>query len=298
MKKHREERLGEWYGLGTVLLYALWPIGANFAAKQMPPIQFLAYITLLGAVPVLIATLYKKQLKQLFNVKTLAVLLLYTVLLAVIPYVIITYATQYTSAIDTGFLTQTEGIFGAVLGWMVFKESIDRNKLLGFGFIFLANFLLIYNGGVDFNWANVAIAIAPVSFVLGNIIAKNLQKEKLGWAPLLLFRNGVGGLIILLIALAFEDLALPPENLLWPVLFLGLTVFGLEKIFWQLSLHRLDLSKATAIVITAPVFTFFLAYFFLGEVPDIYQWMAFIFTLIGIGFILKTHSKQWIQVEQ
>ncbi len=298
MKKHKQEKLGEWFGFGTVLMYAFWPIGANFFAKQMPPMQFLAYITLLGAVPMLISTLYLGQFKQLFHAKTLATLLLYTILLAVIPYMIITYATQFTSAIDTGFLTQTEGIYGAVLGWLIFKESIGRNKVLGFGFIFLANFLLIYNGGVEFSWANVAIAIAPVSFVLGNILAKNLQKENLGWAPLLLFRNGVGGLIILFMAVLMEDVAVPPSHLIWPILLLGLIVFGIEKIFWQLALHRLDLSKATAIVITSPVFTFVLAYFFLSEVPDVYQWMAFVFTLIGIGFILKTHSKQWIQVEQ
>lgn len=298
MKKHKQELLGEWFGLGTCLMYAFWPIGANFIAKQMPPIQFLAYVTLLGAVPVLISTLYLRQFKQFFRARTLAILLLYTVLLAVIPYIIITYATQFTSAINTGFLTQTEGIYGAILGWLIFKEKIGRNKALGFGFIFVANFLLIYNGGVNFSWANLAIAVAPVSFVLGNILAKNLQSEGVGWAPLLLFRNGVGGLIILLMASLAEDVAVPPEHLLWPILLMGLTVFGIEKIFWQLALHRLDLSKATAIVITAPVFTFVLAYFFLGEVPDLFQWLAFLLTIIGIGFILKTHSKQWIPVEQ
>ncbi len=298
MVKHREEKLGEWFGLATVLMYAFWPIGANFIAKQMPPIQFLAYITLLGAVPMFFSTIYLKQFKQLFHAKTLVNLLVYTILLAVIPYVIITYATQFTSAINTGFLTQTEGVYGLILGWLIFKESIDRNKALGFGFIFLANALLIYNGGVELNWANVAIAIAPVSFVVGNVIAKKLQKERVGWAPLLFFRNFVGGLIILLMAVPAEEIALPPAHLIWPILLLGLTVFGLEKIFWQLTLHRMDLSKATAIVITAPVFTFFLAYLLLGEVPDLYQWLAFIFTVVGMVFIMRTHSKQWIQPEQ
>lgn len=59
----------------------------------------------------------------------------------------------------------------------------------------------------------------------------------------------------------------------------------------------MELSKATAIVITAPVFTFFLAYPFLGEVPTVYQWMAFIFTVLGIFFILKIRSKQYIPEE-
>lgn len=298
MKKHKEESLGELFGLGTVFLYALWPIGANFIAKQMPPMQFLAYVTLLGAVPVLISTIHLKQFRQLLNLRILFDLLLYTLLLAVIPYVVITYATQFTSAINTGFLTQTEGVYGAILGWAIFRESVERNKVLGFTCIFLASFLLIYDGGVELNWANVAIALAPISFVLGNVIAKNLQKQNLGWAPLLFFRNAVGGLIILMMALPFEDLAFPPEHLVLPVLFLGLMVFGLEKILWQLSLHRLDLSKATAIVITAPVFTFVLAYLFLDEVPDGYQWTAFALTLVGMVFILRTHSKQWIELEQ
>jgi drug/metabolite transporter (DMT)-like permease len=60
----------------------------------------------------------------------------------------------------------------------------------------------------------------------------------------------------------------------------------------------MDLSKATAIVTTMPVFSFFLAYLLLDEIPTEQQWFAFGLMVVGIGFIMKTHSKQWIQPEQ
>lgn len=297
MVKHREEKLGEWFGLATVLMYAFWPIGANFIAKQMPPIQFLAYITLLGAVPVLVSTFYLKQFTQLLNLKILGWLLLYTLLIAVIPYGIITYATQFTTAIDTAFLTQTEGIFAAIMGVLIFKEHIGFNKAAGIGLILLANVVLLYQG-VELNKANAAIALAPIGFVLANVIAKQLQKEGLGWSPLLLFRSVVGGGILFLIATQLEAVALPPSHLWWAILLMGLVVFGLQKICWQVALHRMDLSKATAIINTMPVFSFFLAYLLLDEIPTGQQWLAFVLMIAGIGFIMRTHSKQWIQPEQ
>lgn len=297
MKKHREERIGELFGLLTVLMYAFWPIGTNFIAKQMPPIQFLAYITLLGALPVLFATGYFKQFKQLMSVKTAGWLLLYTLLIAVIPYGIITYASQFTTAIDTAFLTQTEGIFAAIMGYLIFKEHISIKKLAGIGFILLANVVLLYEG-VELNEANLAIALSPIGFVLANVIAKRLQKDGLGWAPILLFRSSVGGGILLLVASQFEVLAVPPEHLWLPILLMGLVIFGLQKICWQVSLHRMDLSKATAIVNTMPVLSFFLAYLLLDEVPTHTQWVAFALMVVGVIFILRLHSKQWIELEQ
>lgn len=297
MKKHKEERIGELFALVTVLMYAFWPIGTNYLAKQMPPIQFLAYITLIGAVPVLIATIYFKQFKQFLSARVLGWLMLYTLLIAVIPYGIITYATQFTSAIDTAFLTQTEGIFAAVLGYSVFKEKIGLNKLAGIFLVLAANAVLLYEG-VELNKANLAIALSPIGFVLANVIAKRLQKEGVGWAPILLFRSVVGGVILLGVASKFETLALPETHLWLLIVLMGLLIFGLQKICWQVALHRLDLSKCTAIINTMPVFSFFLAYFILHEEPNPNQWAALALMGLGILFTMRTHSKQWIEPEQ
>ncbi len=297
MKKHREEQIGELFGFLTVLMYAFWPIGTNYLAKQMPPIQFLAYITLLGAVPVLFASIYFKQVKQLMNLRTAGWLLLYTLLIAVIPYGVITYASQFTTAIDTAFLTQTEGIFAAIMGYLIFKEHISLKKLAGIGFILSANIVLLYEG-VELNEANLAIALSPIGFVLANVIAKRLQKKGLGWAPILLFRSAVGGGILLLVASQLEVLAVPAKNLWVPILLMGFVIFGLQKICWQISLHRMDLSKATAIINTMPVVSFFLAYLILDEVPTQSQWLAFGLMVVGVLFILRLHSKQWTPLEQ
>lgn len=297
MGKHKQERLGEWYAIITVIMYAFWPIGTNVIAKQMPPIQFLAYVTLLGAVPVLISTIYLKQVRQLFNARILGRMFLYTLLIAVIPYGVITYSSQFTTAIDTAFLTQTEGIFAAFMGWLIFKEHIKPKKLIGIGFILGANILLLYKG-VEFSAANLAIALSPIGFVFANVIAKQLQKEGVGWAPILLFRSLVGGGILLAVAAYAEALSVPPEHLWLPLVLMGLVIFGLQKIFWQLALHRLDLSKCTAIINTMPVLSFFLAFLILDEVPTLSRWVALGLMVVGILFIMQTHSKQWIELEQ
>lgn len=293
MAKHKEEICGEWYLWGTVLMHSLWPLGANLGAKQMPQLEFLAYITLIGGVFFFFTTAYYKQFSQLGSLKNLFWMSLYTLFIGIIPYCVITYATRYTTAIDTAILTQTEAVFGAIAGYFFFKESLSKHRLLGVLCLLSGSLALLYRGGLQFNLANLAIALAPISFVAGNIIAKQIQKNGVGWSPLLFFRSLAGGLLTLLIASQVEPLSVPPSSLWGLLLFMGLFIFGLEKLFWQLALARMDISKASALIVTSPIFSFFLAFIFLKEQIDSYQWAALFLTLLGIVFITKTHSKQW-----
>jgi len=291
--KHKEEIRGEWYLWGAVLMYAIWPLGANIGAKQMPQLEFLAYITLLGGVFFFFTTAYYRQFSQLFRLKNIVGMSLYTLFIGIIPYGIITYATRYTTAIDTAILTQTEAVYGAIAGYFLLKETLSKSRLSGISCLLMGSLALLYRGGLEFNLANLSIALAPISFVIGNIIAKQVQKEGINWSPLLLFRSIVGGLFTLALASQVEPLSLPPSSLWGLLLFMGFFIFGLEKLFWQLALARMDISKASALIVTSPIFSFFLAFIFLKEQPDLNQWIALCFTLLGIVFITKTRSKQW-----
>lgn len=297
MKKHQQEKFGELLIGLQVLFQAFWPVGAHYGATQMPQIQFLAYITLLSSVLFLGISLYKREFKSLWNKKILLQLSAYTLLSAVLPYGIIVYATRYSSAIETTLLTQSEVIFAALFAWIFLKEKISANKLFGISSILLANSLILYSGGLNFNWANLALFFAPLLFVLANSIAKNLQKEGLSWSLILSFRMTVGGLILLIFAHTVEGLQVPAVRLL-PFLFLfTFFVFGLGKILWQMALHRLDLSKVTALGVSSPAISLLIAFLWLGEIPSNVQWLGILFVGVGTLALLKTHSKQWVELD-
>lgn len=293
MKKHSQEKLGEIFIGLQILLNAFLPIGAHYGATQMPQIQFLAYVTLLSSVLCLGISLYRRELKNLWDKKIAIKLFAYTLLTAVFPYGIIVYATKYSSAIETTLLTQSEIIFAAIFAWIFLKERMSKNKLLGIFTILLANILILYGGKLSFGTANLALFFAPILFVFGNSIAKNLQKEGISWSLILSFRMLIGGLILLMFAQVIEGLQVPSKEL-WPFLILfTFFAFGLAKILWQLALHRLDLSKVTALGVGSPAISLLIAFLWLGEIPSTNQWLGIILICIGTIFLLKTHSKQW-----
>ncbi len=293
--KHPQEKRGEIFILISALSQAFFPVGAHFGATQMPSIQFLAYITLAGAMVFLPISIFKKELKNLWDKKILWQLSLYTFLVAVLSYGIVLYATAYSSAIETTLLLQSEVIFALIFGALFLHEKISRNKALGAALILFANVLLLIQNDLHLNWANLALFLAPISFVYANSLAKKLQKDGVSWSLILSFRGVIGGLSLLLIASQMETLQVPSFEMLGFILVFGITVFGLGKILWQLALHRLDLSKATALGLSHPVLSLMIAFLWLGEIPNSTQWISIGVAAIGILFLLKTKSRQWAE---
>jgi drug/metabolite transporter (DMT)-like permease len=97
---------------------------------------------------------------------------------------------------------------------------------------------------------------------------------------------------LLFFSAIFEDVKVPDLDL-WPFLLIfGIFAFGIPKALWQISLHKTDLSKTTAIGLSYPVFSFLLAYLWLGESPNLYQWSGLLISFVGIYFLLQTSSRR------
>ena len=297
MTKNKEERWGELVMMVEVFLHAIWPVGAHYGATMLPQIQFLAIVLLLSAILFLFTTWRRREFKQLLNKKVLLWLSAYTLFFTTLPYLIIVYATKFSSAINTTLLTQSEAIFAGLLGFFILGEKLSRNKILGISFILLANVAILYDGTPSLDLASVALMLAPLLFVFANMIAKKLQREGLNWSPLLLFRMLVGGVTLAFLSYFVEGYQAIDPNL-WPfLLFFSFFVFGVAKILWQIALHRLDLSKVTALGMAYPFMSIVIAYFWLGEVPNSYQWFGVLLTALGVAFLLRTKSKQWVEFD-
>lgn len=293
MTKHKEERVGELILIVEVLLHAFSPIAKNFGAKNMPQIQFLAYVTLVSILVYGAAMIYSRKWGDLWNKRYVPWLALYTLFMAVIAHGIITYANKYTSAINTTLLTQSEAIFALIIGVLFLKEKAHWQRIVGVLCILLANVLVLFNGDFTFNMADLALVLTPVVFVFGNGIAKRLLNEGCHWSSILFFRGVMGSVILLLVAHFVEGLALPSQQMTWVILAYGVLIYGVGKIAWQLALKRLDISKLTAISKSYPVFSVILAFFILGEVPTLYQYLGLLLTMGGVYFLLQTKSKQY-----
>jgi len=65
----------------------------------------------------------------------------------------------------------------------------------------------------------------------------------------------------------------------------GFLLFGISKILWIESIHRISVTKATSLGSVNPVFTLIFAFLILGDIPTIIQITAFIPLFIGILFL-------------
>ncbi|PIP09737.1 MAG: hypothetical protein COX50_09355 [Sulfurimonas sp. CG23_combo_of_CG06-09_8_20_14_all_36_33] len=79
-------------------------------------------------------------------------------------------------------------------------------------------------------------------------------------------------------------------NALFPLLFIGLFVFGVSKILWMEALHRISITKVSAMVAIVPPMTLFFAYLYLGEVPELHKLLGILPILLG-GYLLTRPAK-------
>lgn len=278
--------------LMSTLLWAFFPILVHYGVTVIPPIQLLAIITLLSLILYLPVTLWRREWPQLFKAEALPALLGVTFFIAIVPYLIIFWATQYTSGINTTLLMQSELIYTAFICWMFFGEQLPKSRLLSIGLILLGNVFILYNGTLVLSWADLAIFLAPCSFVFGNVLTKRLF-HLVSPTTILTFRSAVGGLFLLFLAIPLEGLQVPVLST-WPLLlFLGIVIFGVSKIWWYQGLETMEVTKAIGISMTYPAMSLILAYFFLHEIPSLYQWIGIFVMGMGFYFNLKSGAVRY-----
>ena len=114
-------------------------------------------------------------------------------------------------------------------------------------------------------------------------------------AVILFVRSILGGTILILISLLFENYQVSfsryvVDNFKF-ILLNGVFICGLSRLLWYEGLKRLDISKATSLAMSYPAFSLFYSYIFLKEIPTIFQWIGFMIIFCGI-FILTYKRKR------
>lgn len=291
MKKHKSEKTGELIMLVQMFFYGLYPILINYGVKLIPPLQFSAYAVLISVPFFLLTSLVRREFSQILSVKAWPYLIGITFFIVVIPQASILWATSKTSGINTALLLQME-LLWATLICPFFGEKLSGKRILGAAFVLLGGIFILFKGGSEINIGDVVIFFVSGLQVFGNILAKRVMKI-VSWSTVLLFRMTLGSIFLLTLAYSTEGLSVPSPAA-WPyLLFVGLGIFGLSKIFWHVGLQKLDVTKATAISNSYPFVSLLFAYFAFGDTPSVYQIVGLIFISAGLFCMVLTTSKQY-----
>jgi len=285
----KEERIGERMLLGTCVIEGLFPIMAIVMARKFPPVLFTAVSTLCASVLFLFYLWFSHRLNQRISMRAL----LYA--LGVAVFVVMTLAliligAKFTSSVNVALLLQTEMLYTFIFATLVLGERLFHWQLVGAAFVFLGTVLVIFNGTFELNAGDLIIVGACAFFPIGNTFAKKAL-ALLSSDTLLFLRYLLGGILLLVVSLLFEDFSnleygLSASTLgifvVYVVLFLVMS-----KVLWYGGLKRLDIGKAVYIVSATPAFSLLFIFILLHEIPTWYQFAGFAFTIVGVYLLLS-----------
>ena len=266
----------------------------NYITKLMPPILFAGLSTIMAGVALFTYILITKQLFKLKDIQALKYILAVTLFVIIIPSILIFTGTSKTSGINTTILLQTEILFAFLICGVFIGEKITPQRIGGAIIIVIGAIAILYNGTLQINRGDLLIIAGTFFFPIGGIYGKKALKLTTP-AVILFVRSILGGTILILISLLFENYQVSfsryvVDNFKF-ILLNGVFICGLSRLLWYEGLKRLDISKATSLAMSYPAFSLFYSYIFLKEIPTIFQWIGFMIIFCGI-FILTYKRKR------
>ncbi len=285
-----QEREGELYMIGVSLFESWFPILSIISLASIGALHTYAFALLISLFFFGFIIIKKRLLPELNNKAAYKPLILTSLWITTL-FVLIFVGIRYTTAGNMSVIIFLQLFFSYLYFNILGKEKMRLVHSFGAFFMGVGAMIVLFPDKWEFNQGDliilIAAAIAPVANLYSQRARKFCSSELvLGVRTLLALP------VVSLLAWLFEP-ELTLENLqtaLPYVAVIGLFIFGLSKIFWMEALHRISITKVSAMVALVPLLTLIFAYFYLGEVPELRKLIGVIPILIG-GWLLTKPMK-------
>ena len=281
------------------LITGTWPIVGKSALDLLSPVLLMWCGALLGSLYFAPYLTRHKAWSKLFDRKLMPGLAAVGILGTALPLTVILYALNYTTAVNASIVAEVEVVYSLIITAIFLGEKPCKRQLAGTALVLFGALLIAFKDRFSPHWkGDIIIMLAPISYQLSHTFAKKLPANL---EPTFI---AAGRLVFALLALtplmAFMALSgklhfVPEPNTLWLVLFWGLINNGLNSHLWYMSIRYMDLSKATAIILSYPVLTLALSFTLGLEKVQPYQVIGLACALTGALWITslahKSHRK-------
>lgn len=160
-------------------------------------------------------------------------------------------------------LLNAEGVFTAVLAWVVFRENVDRRVALGMLAIVAGAMVLSVPSGIELGspWPSLAVLGACLCWGIDNNLTRAVSHADATW--LAAVKGLVAGPVNLVIALVLGA-RWPGAPAVGAAMLVGLLAYGVSLTLFVVGLRQLGTARAGAYFSVAPFFGGLLA-IVLGE---------------------------------
>ena len=251
------DRLSVTFALGAAALFGLSaPAGKALLAVTDP--WLLAGLLYLGSGVSLGALRVARRLRSLSNAREASLrrrdwpwLGAATLTGGVLAPVALMFGLSRASAAEGSLLLNLEGVFTAVVAWVVFREHVDRRIAAGMAAIAAGAIALAWNPGETVRLSGGALLVA--SACLGWAIDNNLTRKVSASDPpqIASVKGLVAGAVNVAIAVALGA-AFPGGVTVLQAALLGLVSYGVSLVLFVLALRGLGTGRTSAYFSTAP----------------------------------------------
>lgn len=273
------QRAGELFMLGESFLWGWFPIVTALTYQALTPVWSLTLSTLVSVLFFAGLMSFRNRWGELKNRAAYKDLAFSTVGITLL-FLFLFLGLERTTAGNTAVILFLQVLFAFLFFNMWQKESIPRIHVAGAFFMGAGAMVILFPGTLAFNAGDLLVLLAAMTAPVANKFQQRARTRVS--AETLLFVRAAGSIPFLWVLGVFlsgtpELHALEPIGLL--LLINGFVLFGLSKMFWIEALHRISVTKASAMTAVAPLTTMLAAWPVLGEYPSFAQW-------IGVGVLL------------
>lgn len=156
-------------------------------------------------------------------------------------------------ATGASLLLNAEGVFTAVIAWVVFRENVDRRIALGMAAIVVGAVVLSIPTGADLGavWPSLAILGACLCWGIDNNLTRKVAMTDASW--LAAVKGGVAGPVNLIIAFLLGA-QLPALPAIGAAMVVGFFAYGVSLVLFIIALRHLGTARAGAYFSIAPFF--------------------------------------------
>lgn len=206
-----------------------------------------------------------------------------------LPIAAMVMALQYTTPANAAILAQVEVVYAIILSRLILKEKITASQLAGTSLVLAGTLLIAFKERLTLRWTGDLIMLAvPLMYQVSHLFSKKLPKDMsyvfIASARALFAALGILPLFALGFIMPVASFT-PSWELLGIILGLGIFLTAINNLLWYKALLNMDLSRATAIVLSYPVLTSLLSHAFGIEKIQAYQLIGLVMALAGAYWV-------------
>ncbi len=275
-----------------LIIVIIW--GSTFALIKgvidtIPPYTYLAYRFLLAAL--ILVVIFWKRLKKL-NIMILKKGSLIGIFLF-LGYTLQTVGLKYTTATKAGFITGFSVVLVPIISFLLLKEKVSRDSVIGVVLATLGLWFLNYNSSFSFNLGDFLVLLCAFSFAM-HIISVGLFSKKLDYVLLAITQITVVFILSLFMALIFERPAIHfsySSDIWWSILITGIFATALA-FYMQNRFQRHSTATKTAIIFSGePLFAAIFAYILIREKVGLIAWAGGLLIIFGMIISQKESAR-------